>query len=73
MWDVMSSTVLSPRTEKVSIRLTVEEKRLAEKLARFLKSAGKIEEATISSALRVSLIFTVTEILKDIERRRYSR
>lgn len=68
----MSSTLAS-RTEKISIRMTSEERRMAESLARFLKQSGKLEEATISGALRVSLLFTVSEILKDIERRRYSK
>jgi len=66
----MSST-LADRTEKISIRMTSEERMMAESLAKYLKRAGNIEEATISSALRLCLHYTVTEILKAIERRRY--
>jgi hypothetical protein len=55
----------------VSVKLTEEEKELLEKLANYLHKLGKIEQPTISDALRVCLHFTVNEILKAIERERY--
>ena len=44
---------------------------MAENLANYLFKVGKIEKATMSDAMRVSLHFTVNEILKDIEAERY--
>lgn len=66
MTDVSES-----KTEKISVRLTEAEKEVAEKLGAYLHKAGKLEEATIAGALRVSLRFTVNEILKSVEVERY--
>lgn len=46
---------------------------MAEKLANYLYKVGKIEEPTISNAMRMSLRFTVGEILKAVEAERYGR
>ena len=48
-----------------------EEKEMAEKLAEYLFKVGKIEKATLSDAMRVSLHFTVNELLKAVEAERY--
>ncbi|MBW2671887.1 MAG: hypothetical protein JRD89_00560 [Deltaproteobacteria bacterium] len=59
-------------TVKVTIRLKEEEKEMAEKLAHYLFKLGKVNEPTISEAFRLSLHFTVNEILKSIEAERYA-
>ena len=60
-------------SEKIGLRVTLEEKDMAEKLANYLYKVGKIEEPTISNAMRMSLRFTVGEILKAVEAERYGR
>jgi len=55
----------------ITVRVSEEEKELAEKLANYLHKLGKIKEPTISEAIRVCLHFTVNEILKAIEMERY--
>jgi len=55
----------------INVRVTDEEKELAEKLAIYLHKLGKIENPTLSDAMRVSLHFTVNEILKAVEVERY--
>jgi len=58
-------------SSSINVRVTNEEKDMAENLANYLFKVGKIEKATMSDAMRVSLHFTVNEILKDIEAERY--
>ena len=60
-------------SESITVRVTSEEKNMAERLAKYLVEVGKLEEATISGAVRMSLRFTVGEILKAIEAERYAR
>lgn len=55
------------------VRLTPEERDMLEKLAKYLHKLGKIDQPTLSEALRVCLHFTVNEILKAIEADRYMR
>jgi len=57
----------------INVRVTPEEKDMAEKLARYLHAQGKIEKPTISDAMRAALYFMVGELLKAIEAERYSR
>lgn len=56
----------------MNIRVTDEEKNLAEKLAVYLHKVGKIEKPTMSDAMRLCLKFTVGEVFKGIEAERYS-
>jgi len=58
-------------SESINVRVTGEEKEMAEKLANYLFKLGKIEKPTLSDAMRVSLRFTVNELLKAIETERY--
>lgn len=58
-------------SESINVRVTSEEKDMAEKLANYLFKLGKIEKPTLSDAMRVSLRFTVNELLKAIETERY--
>jgi len=55
----------------INVRVTEEEKEMAEKLANYLYKLGKIKEPTLSEAMRACLHFTVNEILKAIEMERY--
>ncbi|MEM1820357.1 MAG: hypothetical protein QXU64_02065 [Thermofilaceae archaeon] len=54
----------------VSVKLTEKERRMLELLAQYLYKLGKIDQPTISNALRACLYFTINEILKAIERER---
>jgi len=56
----------------VHIRITKEEVNALDKLANYLHLRGKIAKPTRSEALRLCLRFTLAEILKAIERERYS-
>ena len=58
-------------SSSINVRVTSEEKDMAEKLANYLFKVGKIEKATMSDAMRVSLHFTIKEILKAVEMERY--
>ena len=58
-------------SSSINVRVTNEEKDMAEKLAHYLVKVGKIENPTLSDAMRVSLHFTVNEILKAVEKERY--
>ena len=58
-------------SSSINVRVTSEEKDMAEKLANYLFKVGKVEKPTMSDAMRVSLRFTVKEILKAVERERY--
>lgn len=58
-------------SESINIRVTAEEKDMAAKLALYLHKKGKIPKSSLSDALRMSLHFTVNEILKAIEVERY--
>ena len=60
-------------SESITVRVTPEEKEMAEKLAKYLVKVGKLEEPTISSVVRMSIRFTVGEILKAVEAERYGR
>jgi len=51
--------------------VTAREKEMATKLAEYLHKAGKITKPSLSDALRMTLHFTVNEILKAIEVERY--
>ena len=55
----------------INVRVTENEKDMAEKLANYLHGLGKIEKPTLSDAMRASLHFTVNELLKAIEIERY--
>lgn len=55
----------------INVRVSEAEKDMAEKLAEYLFKVGKIEKATLSDAMRVSLHFTVNEILKAVEAERF--
>jgi len=55
----------------INVRVTDEEKDMAERLASYLFEVGKIEKPTLSDAMRASLRFTVNELLKAIEVERY--
>ena len=57
----------------INVRVTEEERNMAEKLAEYLFKVGKIDDPTLSNAVRVSLRFTVGEILKAVEVERYAR
>lgn len=59
------------RGEQVTVRMTKAEKETAEKLGDYLHKVGKLEEPSIAGALRLSLRFTVNEILKSVEAERY--
>ena len=61
---------MSERTEQVTVRLTIAEKVLAEKLGIYLHRIGKLDDASLAGAVRVSLRFTVNEVLKNIEAER---
>lgn len=63
---------MSKRTVNVHIRLTKEEAEALDKLAKYLHLRGKIARATRSEAMRLCLRYTLFEILKAIERERYS-
>ncbi|MEM4667377.1 MAG: hypothetical protein QW498_08770 [Thermofilum sp.] len=54
----------------VSTRLTEKEKRMLEILAQYLYRLGKIDQPTVSDALRACFYFTMNEVLKMIERDR---
>jgi len=58
-------------SSSINVRVTSEEKDMAEKLANYLFKVGKIEKPTMSDAMRVSLHFTIKEILKAVEMERY--
>jgi len=58
-------------SESINIRVTGQEKEMATKLAQYLHKVGKIQKASLSDALRMSLHFTVNEIMKAIEVERY--
>ena len=60
------------RTEQVTVRMTLAEKEIAEKLGNYLHKVGKLDEPSIAGALRVALRFTVNEILKSVEAERYA-
>ena len=60
-------------SEKITARVTEEEKKMAEELANYLHRHGKLEEPTISGAVRASLHYMVGDILKAIEAERYAR
>ena len=55
----------------INVRVSNEEKDMAEKLANYLFKVGKIKTPTMSDAMRVSLRYTVNELLKAIESERY--
>ncbi|MGC8832236.1 MAG: hypothetical protein ACP5PQ_06630 [Thermoproteota archaeon] len=57
----------------INVRVTEEEKDVATKLARYLYLHRKIQEPTLSEAIRASLHFTVNEIIKAIEAERYAK
>ena len=59
------------KSEQITIRVTASEKATAEKLGAYLFKVGKLKEATIAGAFRLSLRFTVNEILKAVEVERY--
>jgi len=59
------------KTEQVTIRVTQAEKESAEKLANYLQKVGKLNEATVAGAFRLSLRFTINEVLKSVEAERY--
>ena len=59
------------KSEQITIRVTASEKATAEKLGDYLFKVGKLKEATIAGAFRLSLRFTVNEILKAVEAERY--
>jgi len=59
------------RSEQITIRVSATEKATAEQLANYLVKVGKLTEPTIAGAFRLSLRFTVNEILKGIEVERY--
>jgi len=56
--------------EKVSVRMTPEERETLEALAGYLHKLGKIRKGSKSEALRLCLRFTVNEVLKTIEAER---
>lgn len=56
----------------INVRVSEKEKNKAEKLAKYLHKLGLIEKATLSDAMRKSLQFTINEVVKSIERERYS-
>ena len=56
----------------INVRVSEKEKKKAEKLAKYLYKLGLIEKATLSDAMRKSLQFTINEVVKSIERERYS-
>ena len=60
------------RSEQITIRVTSSEKQGAESLAKYLHKVGKLKEATVAGAFRLSLRFTVNEILKAVEVERYA-
>ncbi|MFQ6075877.1 MAG: hypothetical protein ACE5Z5_07060 [Candidatus Bathyarchaeia archaeon] len=62
---------MSERTEQITIRVSAEEKNLAKKLAEYLHKAGKLDDDSIASGFRISLRYTVNEILKSVEVERY--
>ena len=57
----------------INVRVTEEEKNMAEDLRVYLFVMGKIKSNTLSDAIRCSIHFTTNEILKTIERDRYVR
>jgi len=61
------------QAQPVYVRLAPEEREMLEKLANYLHKLGKIQEPTLSEAMRVCLHFTVNEILKAIEAERYAK
>lgn len=58
-------------SEVVSVRVSPEEKDLAEKLGNYLYKVGKLDQPTISNVLRLALHFMTNEILKGIESERF--
>ena len=58
---------------QITVRVSNEEKNLAEKLAIYLHKRGNIDEPTISNAIRMCIRFTVGTLLKTIEAERYTR
>jgi hypothetical protein len=61
-------SVATPTT----IRLTAEERELAEKLGNYLHKVGRLDTPSISNVLRLALHFMTNEILKGIEAERYA-
>jgi len=59
------------KVEEIKVRLTAEEKDAIKKLAKYLHAAGKIDEPSISNAVRLSFRFTLNEVLKSLEAERY--
>lgn len=57
-------------SEKISVRVTTEEKEMTEKLANYLFKKGKIQENSISEAVRLSIRYLSQEILRVIEQER---
>jgi len=51
--------------------VTAREKEMAARLAQYFHKVGKITKPSLSDALRMSLCFTVNEIIKAIEVERY--
>ena len=64
---------VSPKTEQITIRVSATEKATAEQLANYLVKVGKMKDPTIAGAFRLSLRFTVNEILKAVEVERYAK
>lgn len=56
----------------INVRVTEKEKKLAEKVAKLLFLYGKIENETISDAMRQCLRFAAGELFKGIEAERYT-
>jgi len=63
---------VSPKTEQITIRVSATEKATAEELANYLFKVGKLTEPTLAGAFRLSLRYTVNQILKAIEVERYA-
>ena len=51
--------------------MTADEKEMAVTMAQYLHKVGKITKPSLDDALRMTLHFTVNEILKAIEVERY--
>lgn len=62
---------VTPRVVVISVRMSEKEKVILEKLTQYLYKAGKIQDASMSEAMRLCMYFTAQEIGKEIERERY--
>ncbi len=71
--NVPVNQVAGPRIVVVSVRMSDRERLILEKLTQYLYKAGKIQDPSMSEAMRLCLYFTAQEVGKAIEAERYGQ